>query len=105
MATSQLHEFLKFGPARKKPKPILRYELYNGGRVETGPLQFNDDWPGVFIRGDNAMHYAHQIDMVLRFGQGALYEGAMVCMYLEQLRNLLNSCAVGPAAAIDSSKR
>ena len=23
-------------------------------RVETGPVQFNDDWPGVFIRGDNA---------------------------------------------------
>lgn len=23
-------------------------------RVETGPVQFNEDWPGVFIRGDNA---------------------------------------------------
>lgn len=21
-------------------------------RVETGPLQFGDDWPGLFIRGD-----------------------------------------------------
>lgn len=27
-------------------------------RVETGALEINDDWPGVFIRGDNAMHYA-----------------------------------------------
>lgn len=27
-------------------------------RVETGIVQFDDDWPGVFIRGDNAMHYA-----------------------------------------------
>jgi hypothetical protein len=25
-------------------------------RVETGPVRFGDDWPGVFIRGDNA-HY------------------------------------------------
>jgi len=28
------------------------------GRVETGPVQFNDDWPGTFIRGDNANHFA-----------------------------------------------
>ena len=27
-------------------------------RIETGALAINDDWPGVFIRGDNAMHYA-----------------------------------------------
>lgn len=24
------------------------------GRVETGVVRFNDDWPGVFIRGDDA---------------------------------------------------
>jgi len=23
-------------------------------RVETGAIQFGDDWPGLFIRGDNA---------------------------------------------------
>jgi hypothetical protein len=28
------------------------------GRMDTGAVQFNDDWPGVFIRGDNAFHYA-----------------------------------------------
>lgn len=27
-------------------------------RVETGPVQFGDDWPGVFIRGDNAAGFA-----------------------------------------------
>lgn len=26
-------------------------------RVETGAVQFGDDWPGVFIRGDNAFYY------------------------------------------------
>jgi hypothetical protein len=25
-------------------------------RVETGPVQFGEDWPGIFIRGDNAFH-------------------------------------------------
>jgi len=27
-----------------------------GGRIETGAVQFNEDWPGIFIRGDNAAH-------------------------------------------------
>lgn len=27
-------------------------------RVESGPIQFGDDWPGVFIRGDGAGYYA-----------------------------------------------
>jgi hypothetical protein len=25
-------------------------------RVETGAVQFGDDWPGLFIRGDNAYY-------------------------------------------------
>jgi hypothetical protein len=32
----------------------LKVELPPNDRVETGPVQFNDDWPGFFIRGDNA---------------------------------------------------
>jgi hypothetical protein len=28
------------------------------GRVETGPLQINDDWPGLFVRGDACIYYA-----------------------------------------------
>lgn len=27
-------------------------------RMESGPIQFGDDWAGVFIRGDNAIHMA-----------------------------------------------
>lgn len=27
------------------------------GRVETGAVQFGEDWPGLFIRGDNCMGY------------------------------------------------
>ncbi len=36
-----------------------------GARIETGPLQINDDWPGLFIRGDNAFHYAAHLAIVL----------------------------------------
>jgi hypothetical protein len=35
------------------------------GRAETGVMQFGDDWPGVFIRGDNAMHFAYAIRGIL----------------------------------------
>ena len=35
-------------------------------RVETGPLQINDDWPGIFIRGDSAlMAFAPALSAVL----------------------------------------
>lgn len=27
-------------------------------RMETGVVQFGDDWPGLFIRGDNCIGYA-----------------------------------------------
>lgn len=28
-------------------------------------MQFGNDWPGVFIRGDNAAHYAQALDELL----------------------------------------
>jgi hypothetical protein len=30
-------------------------------RVETGPILFGDDWPGIFIRGDDAFRYTHAL--------------------------------------------
>lgn len=34
-------------------------------RVETGPIQFGNDWPGTFIRGDHAAHYAMYLQQLL----------------------------------------
>lgn len=34
-------------------------------RVETGPVQFGDDWPGLFVRGDNALYYAHLLSGII----------------------------------------
>lgn len=34
-------------------------------RVETGPIQFGKDWPGMFLRGDTCMIYAQAIDAIL----------------------------------------
>jgi hypothetical protein len=40
-----------------KPDPrILQIPLPGGsGRVPTGAVQFQDDWPGLFVRGDDAI--------------------------------------------------
>lgn len=36
---------------------------YEGERIETGPIQLGkSDWPGIFIRGDNA--FAFHMDLV-----------------------------------------
>lgn len=34
-------------------------------RPETGPMQFDGDWPGVFIRGDRALYWAHVVRALL----------------------------------------
>lgn len=34
-------------------------------RIETGALQINNDWPGLFIRGDDALYLATCIDGLL----------------------------------------
>ena len=34
-------------------------------RIETGTAQFGDDWPGVFIRGDDCFNFTMHLDAVL----------------------------------------
>lgn len=34
-------------------------------RPETGPMQFGDDWPGVFVRGDNASYCGFTVNQLL----------------------------------------
>lgn len=36
--------------------------------VETGPVQFGDDWPGLFLRGDNCHAYADALQALLDYG-------------------------------------
>jgi hypothetical protein len=37
------------------------------GRVETGAVQFGEDWPGLFIRGDNAFALAINVQALLEW--------------------------------------
>jgi hypothetical protein len=47
--------------------PILQIPLKGGsGRAPSGPVQFQNDWPGLFIRGDHAIALAASIRHVAR---------------------------------------
>jgi hypothetical protein len=61
-------------------------------RVETGPLAFGSDWPGVFIRGDNAGWYAMLLGQLLAGEADALAK-----MQLRGLHDDLRGCIIGPA--------
>ncbi|MEN8764135.1 MAG: hypothetical protein ABF290_17120 [Thiogranum sp.] len=54
-------------------------------RVETGPVQFGDDWPGIFIRGDNAAHYALMLSRE---------DGTMRELAVNELRRLFSRARV-----------
>jgi hypothetical protein len=34
-------------------------------RIESGPLQFGEDWPGLYLRGDSALGYAQSLSAAL----------------------------------------
>lgn len=62
-------------------------------RIETGPVQFGDDWPGVFIRGDNAFWLAGCCDTLLAALPSADDIATIVARSgLEGLRRTLASC-------------
>ena len=69
---------------------IRKIDIELDKRVETGPLQFGDDWPGVFIRGDNAAFYAFALSQYLEEGDKAWLAASQV----RDLIRLLQGCRV-----------
>lgn len=74
-----------------KQGKIQQVPALASGRPETGAMQFGNDWPGVFIRGDNALFFARTLTAAM-----ALYpDKAMERSILRGLRDTLLSCSVG----------
>jgi hypothetical protein len=63
-----------------------------GYRIETGPMQFGDDWPGVFIRGDSASFDAHALERAIKALPPEMWYDIKV---LTVLMKTLRSCSVG----------
>lgn len=57
-------------------------------RAETGPVQFGDDWPGMFIRGKHAFFY-------LKVCEALSASNTIAAKGLEQLKELLGECIQG----------
>lgn len=66
-------------------------------RLETGPVQCGDDWPGIFIRGDEAMHFAHALSRAL-FDTSEQLDPIQASV-LRGLRDTLESCNVTAAGS------
>lgn len=62
-------------------------------RAETGAMQFGDDWPGVFIRGDDAHFFGHQLASVLASTEAPTMD-PIARFVLEGLRDTLLACDV-----------
>lgn len=73
------------------------------GRPETGPMQFGDDWPGVFIRGDNAAYYARTLARVLA-GEAGPLEHAIARGLVELLSGCILTGCDGAEWVIPASR-
>ncbi len=69
-------------------------------RVESGALQINSDWPGVFVRGDNALFYAMQLSrMIAQLESTTQTTDIIAVSSLKGLVDTLRSCAIVHAEA------
>jgi len=61
-------------------------------RMETGLVQWGEDWPGVFIRGDNAMNYSYALRRVIDAAQHSKQPDPIMVAVVNGLAVLLESC-------------
>lgn len=78
---------------------LVRLLPDQGARVETGPTQFGADWPGIFIRGDSALYFAHTLRLHLANPTSSPISKAV----LEGLAKTLEACHIGKVEAADGS--
>lgn len=60
-------------------------------RIETGNLQINDDWTGVFIRGDHAIMYTTALDRVILNMESNPHDPVLL-FQMKSLKSLLSDC-------------
>jgi len=70
-------------------------------RPETGTMQFGDDWPGVFIRGDNAFAFAMALRNALEDPTRINRDVIGTKMMLQGLADTLSSSVVGRTSKAD----
>ena len=79
---------------RKTRDPVRKLDG-QAERVETGPVQFGDDWPGLFVRGDNCAYYQIAVDNALRALVSQDKLDTISQFAVSDLANLLRSVRIG----------
>lgn len=74
-----------------------------GFRVDSGPLQFGDDWPGVFFRGDDAGPKADIFNALARVMR-AHGVPEQYARYLDDMASEFSKCVVNPSTDSLSAK-
>ncbi|MFI5296913.1 MAG: hypothetical protein ACHREM_02350 [Polyangiales bacterium] len=72
-------------------------------RPETGPMKFGDDWTGVFIRGDDAFHFARQLETVLG-AAASVPQSAFSCEVVKGLLSYLDGSREAGPTPIDRQR-
>jgi hypothetical protein len=71
-------------------------------RIDSGPIAFGGDWPGLFLRGDDASYYGYQLSIALAAAEEIIAEDSdavdpevlLAVMVLKNLVTLLSSVNV-----------
>lgn len=80
--------------SEQKRQAALRGTPLSRARAETGPMQFGEDWPGVFISGDSAFRIAMNLERALLLIDEGSGLGAAPRTTISSLVELLRSCIV-----------
>lgn len=65
-------------------------------RIETGIVQFGDDWPGIFIRGDSALHYSMHLEFIKQFliKKELDFSERLILKSIDNLIEMFQSCDI-----------
>lgn len=81
----------------EQEKKIVRLFPSESNRVETGVVQFGEDWPGIFIRGDDAMKFISGLTALMRVSDVITTSEIINTRPSRELLNLLQSCILTPS--------
>lgn len=87
----------------------LEVKLPEGvGRVESGTVQFNKDWPGTFIRGDDCCYYNLELLQIIEEMEAKKdrsFSSMLRLNALKALQELLSGCILNQSPSPSSNKQ
>ena len=74
--------------SRAKNPELKNIEIPEGFEtIESGSIRINDDWKALYLRGDNAMFLAAEIESLLKVvEENGIMDKTRLLMYTQQLR-------------------